>query len=248
MWVLGFIINLFCLFSLQSGLDSKTKAELAPYLLPDDHPAKPILDSIFSESRVLFNLKTLVDAGFLKSKPRDFSHLIVTKHPALPGYVFKLYLDSQRFHSMNPEYHFWKLRINGANLVRQEIAARGLSSQMKVPNKWIYLLPDEPEPDPDYYPKYTIIIEDDMDLVSNDENYAIWKSNAITPEFLTTLYHFLKDLGMQDCAKPDNIPFSHDGRIAFIDTQSYGLKKVWFKKLTKFLSDENREVWKALIE
>ena len=248
MWALGFIISLFCLSSLNSALDSKTKAELVPYLLPEDHPAKPVLDALFSESRALFNLKTLVDAGFIKSKPRDFSHLIVTKHPALPGYVFKIYLDSQRFHSMSPEYHFWKLRIKGANLVRQEIASRGLSAQMKVPYKWIYILPDDPEPSSDYYPKYSLLIEEDMDLVSNDDNYDHWKSDLITSDFLTTVYHFLKDLGLQDCAKPDNIPFSHDGRIAFIDTQSYGFKKVRFKKLTKYLSDENKQVWKSLIE
>lgn len=248
MWALGFIINLFCFIAIHGALDSKTRAELTPYLLPDNHPAKPVLDTLFSDSRVILNLNTLKQAGFTKSKPREFTHLVVTTHPALPGYIFKLYLDSQRFHSGLPEYHFWKLRIDGANLIRQAIIDRSLSVLMKVPQKWIYLLPDDPAPSNDYYPKYTILIEEDMDLVSSSDNYDHWKSSLITPDFLATLYHFLKDLGLEDCAKPDNIPFSHDGSIAFIDTQTYGVKKVCFNKLTKYLSEENQEVWKALMD
>lgn len=245
MWVPGFIISIaLCVSSLSADL----REDLASYLLPNDHPAKPTLDAIFSSSRVLKNLESLVEAGFVKSRHRKFSHLIVTRHPDLPGYIFKIYLDSQRFHSMKPEYELWKLRIQGANLIRQEIINRGLTSEMKVPQKWIYILPDEPAPNHDYYPKYTILFEEDMDLIPSEENYALWESDQITPEFLTTVYHLLKDLGLQDCAKPDNIPFSQDGKIAFIDTQSYGFKSVRFKKLTKYLSESNQQFWKELIK
>lgn len=244
MWVRGFIISLCVCLTLTGNL----RDDLQPYLLPDNHPAKPILDTLFSSTRVLKNLKSLEQAGFRKSKPRKFTHLIVTSHPALPGYIFKIYLDSQRFHSGEAEYEQWKLRINGANLIRQEILNRGFSSTMKVPQKWIYLLPDLPQPNGDYYPKYTVLFEEDMDLISSDENKKHWGSHQISAEFLTDVFHLLKDLGLEDCAKPDNIPFSHDGRIAFIDTQSYGKKRVLFKKMTKYLSEENQAIWKALIK
>ncbi len=244
MWGLGFIISLACV---TATLNGTLKEELQPYLLPDDHPSKPALDALFSSSRVLKNLDSLVKAGFRESHPRKFSHLIVTTHPSFPGYVFKIYLDSQRFHSMKPEYELWKLRIQGANWIRQEIVNRNLSSQMKVPQKWIYLLPEDPEPNGSYYPKYTVLFEEDMNLVSSEENYNLWASDQITPEFLSSVYHLLDDLGLIDCAKPDNIPFSQDGRIAFIDTQSYGFKHVRFKKLTKYLSERNQEIWKSLI-
>jgi hypothetical protein len=242
MWVVGSIINLL-LFVSAIALDSGYDA----YILPDSHPVKATLDAIFSESRVIFSQETLRKAGFDKVKPQEFTHLIVTKHPAIPGYVFKIYLDTQRFHSDIPEYDVWKARIQGANLIREQIAARNLSHLMKVPQKWIYVLPHHPKAPKDYYPKATLLIEDDMDILSRDDNFATWESDVVTEELLTALYHLLADLGLKDCAKPDNIPFSHDGRIAFVDTQTFGVKKVLFKKLTHYLSEPNKIIWKNLI-
>ena len=90
-------------------------------LLPVTHPIKPTLDFIFSQSRVILNLDTLEQAGFDYSKPRRFTDLIVATHPALPGYIFKLYLDAQRFHKDKPENYFWMLRVQGSGLVNNRL-------------------------------------------------------------------------------------------------------------------------------
>ena len=61
-------------------------------------------------------------------------------------------------------------------------------------------------------------------------------------------FNILETVGLHDCAKPHNAPFSKDGRIAFIDTQSYHEWSVNFKALTPYLSPANKAYWKMLIK
>jgi len=227
---------------------AQPSAQVAPYLLPQDHPIKPLLDVLFSSSRATFNLETLEKAGFSKTSPRKFTKLIVTRHPAIPGYVFKLYLDAQRFHKDLAEHHFWILRVQGSELVRSIIAAHGLESSFKVPYKWIYPLPKHPKPSKNYYPKHYILVEEDMYLLKDSDNKALWASSYVSQPLLQALYLILKQAGLYDCAKPDNIPFSVDGRIAFIDTQTHSHTNVDYNKLTPYLSPANQAYWKSLDE
>lgn len=220
---------------------------LKPYILRPDHPIKPRLDALFSQMRVTFNLKTLIKAGFAKTYPRKFTNLIVTKHPDIPGYVFKIYLDAQRYYKKRPEYDFWVLRIQGAQKIREAIESYGLQSLFKVPHKWIYILPRQHLPK-GYPNKYCILVEEDMSILSREENKKAWASDRVTPELLNYLWILLKGLGLSDCAKPDNIPFSTDGCIAFIDTETFGDKKVKYKKLIPHLSASNQKHWKLLTE
>lgn len=224
------------------------RKDVAPYLIPPNHPVKPLLDAIFGHSRATLNLDTLTDAGFLPTKPRAFTSIIVTKHPAVPGFVFKLYLDAQRYHKNQPEHYFWMLRIQGVQKIEEIIAAYGLSNEFKCPKKWIYPLPKYPKPPSGYIQKYYILVEEDMELLPCQDNKSLWASDAITTELLDNLFLILKEAGLSDSAKPDNIPFSIDGRIAFIDTQLFGKKHVRYKKLLPFLSEANREYWKAITE
>ena len=56
--------------------------------MEENHPLKEVLDNLFSKERVIFNLKTLENAGFDPTKPRKFTKLLVTRHSAIPGYVY----------------------------------------------------------------------------------------------------------------------------------------------------------------
>lgn len=215
-------------------------------VMADDHPIKSQLDALFSSSRVTLNLKTLREAGFDRAKPRKFTKLIVTKHPSFPGYVFKLYLDAQRPHKNTAEDQFWKMRVEGANQIRAYIEDYQLESLFKVPQKWIYRLPKHPRPPEGYYLRKTILVEEDMDLLSNKENEETWKSDLITYSLLDALYLILRDIGLKDCCRPENIPFSSDGRIAFIDTQTHGSKTVNFSQLNPYLSPKNKRYWKMV--
>lgn len=226
---------------------SATDSIPANFLLPVEHPIKPVLDHIFSSSRALLSLESLEKAGFSFSKPRKFTNLIVARHPAIHGYIFKLYLDAQRYHKDKGEHFFWILRVQGSLLVRQQIIANNLQDFLKVPQKWIYALPKNPKPHKGYMRKNYILVEEDMDLISNEENKALWKSGYVSKELLDAVFLVLREVGLSDCAKPDNIPFSKDGRVAFIDTQTFG-GSVPFNNLTSVLSEENQSYWKLIIQ
>lgn len=250
--VSGWFIKFFCLAGLVAGslFASKPTAEelrtYAPFLLPADHPIKPTLDAIFSEARATLNLETLQEAGFAKSYPRKFTKLVVTKHPAMPGYIFKLFLDAQRYPKNVPEYQSMFRRIQGASLLRRLIAEHGLEDHFKVPQKWLYRLPKTHMPAQGYETKYYILVEEDMQILSDKENKAYWASEAVPYEYLDEVYFLVEEGGFADCLKPDNIPFSQDGRIAFIDTETFGAKKINRRRLERYLSKSRQEYWKAL--
>ncbi len=242
-----FIFFLLIFISHQTNIVSKEHIP-SEYFLPSTHPIKPQLDHLFSSTRVTFSLDSLFESGFQETKPRKFTHLIVTSHPLFPGYIFKLYLDTQKNHKDKPEEFFWCLRVQGARLVQLAIDHQNLDHLFKVPKKWIYQLPSTPEPPLGYYQKNYILIEQNMDLFDKADNYSIWKSSYVTHDLLNHFYDVLKQVGLSDCAKPDNAPFSKDGRIAFIDTQTHGETKIRFDKLNDFLSKENRSYWKTLTQ
>lgn len=221
------------------SLEAKTD-----YFLPKSHPVHKKLDRLFANERPLLSLKSLQKAGFVKARPRKFTHLIVTRHPDIPGYIFKLYLDAQRFPKGKEECFFWKQRIDGAEKLRRLIAKKGWKNIFKVPHKWIYATPKK-HLDPDYPIKYTLLVEEDMDLVPDGENKKLWRRLSSRKK-LRALYSLLQTIGLRDCAKPDNIPFSRDGKIAFIDTQTHGEEKVAYKKLFPFLSPTLKAYWKTL--
>ncbi len=237
----------FFIFLLLISMPISSKNHIPPdYFLPKTHPIKSQLDHLFSSTRATFSLDSLKESGFEETKPRKFTHLVVTSHSLFPGYIFKLYLDTQKNHKDKPEEFFWCLRIEGARLVQQAIEHQSLQHLFKVPKKWIYQLPDSPEPPLGYYKKYYILVEQDMDLFSKSDNYSIWKSSYVTHNLLNHFYDVLVQVGLSDCAKPDNAPFSKDGRIAFIDTQTHGEREIRFDKLNDFLSKANRSYWKTL--
>jgi len=247
-----FILFICIFFSHTSVYSSKAsykdaQESVGAYLLPENHAIRPLLDQIFSPG-ACFSFDALKAAGFSYSLPREHTRLILASHSRLPGYIFKLYLDIQPYLSQQPEYYFWILRIQGAERIRAAIERDRLGHLFKVPRKWIYLLPQSEHREEGYYPKYTIVVEEDMELVSEEENKQLWKSSAVTRELLQALYGLIEEIGLCDCLKPDNIPFSLDGRVAFIDTQSFGKKKIRFQKLRSHLSEENKRIWNEIIE
>ena len=249
MQALGFYfskVSIFFLILLFHHFDLEAKENPpSSYYLSDTHPIKPTLDALFSTSRVLLNEKSMKKAGFIISKPRPFTNLIIASHPAMPGYIFKLYLDAQRLHKHKPELHFWMMRIQGALAVRDTIETFQLQDLVKVPQKWLYQLPIKPKGKKGYIRRQYILVEEDMDLVSSEDNERLWRSEYVTPDLLNAIYIILSKAGLRDCTKPDNLPFSWDGRVSFIDTQSHG-GKVPFKRLESWLSPLNQLYWSKL--
>lgn len=222
--------------------------QLHPFIMPDDHPIKQKLDKIFSASRALCDLQSMIAAGFEPALPQHHTQIIVTKHPELKGYIVKAYLDIQEYHSGKPEYYFWKKRITGAQLIKKSIKNHKFEHLLKVPKKWIYLLPDEPSPPPNYLRKMFILVEEDMNIYDDRTNEALWGSSLVTNELLDALYTIITELGLRDCAKPANCPISRDCRVAFVDTQSYHAKTVNYYKLTPYLSPPMQQYWIELVK
>lgn len=217
------------------------------YLLPNDHPIKKRLDKIFSSSRALRDMKSMKKAGFESADPQHHTQIIVTKHPAIKGYIIKTYLDEQPYHSYQPEYYFWVKRIIGARILEKSIRKHKFQHLLKVPKKWLYLLPEEPSPPSDYLRKNFILVEEDMDIYNDRKNEMMWGSPAVTKELLEALYIIITEGGFFDCSKPANCPFSKDGKVAFVDTQTYNKKNIRFHKLTPFLSPQMSLYWRHLI-
>lgn len=219
---------------------------VSPYLLTDDHPIKQKLDEIFKRSRAILSVETMKEAGFMDVRVRKWTHIVVTQHPELPGYIIKTFLDSQRHFKGMKEHERWIMRINGAKAIQAIIDAQQWNNDFKVPNKWIYMLPTHPAPRNEYSRKNFILVEDDMQICSEEENKKRWKSDGVNKEKLNQLYIILETLGLDDCAVTHNIPFGKDGKIAFIDTESWGVWPVGYDKLTNDLPEELQEFWKKL--
>jgi hypothetical protein len=225
-------------------ISKKVWHKVEPYLLPDDHHTKPILDKIF-QTRALLNKRTMRHAGFIKPEVRRWTHIVVTSHSDLPGYLIKANLDVQRYQHNRPEHKCWSIRVRGARAIQKILDEHNWNHLFKVPKKWIYALPKDPKPPEEFLRKNFILIEENMNLVDKNKNKKSWKKQ-ITKEHLDALYYILTKTGLSDGIKTHNIPFSEDGRISFIDTDSYKKGKVDYSVLTKHLSPEMQKYWKKL--
>lgn len=220
------------------------------YLIPDDHPAKHILDEVTKTDgiSVFHDSMSMIRAGFDKAAPQPTTGIIVTRHRRLPGYVIKAYLDTQKYYGGRPEDYYWVKRVEGANLIRESIKKHNFGHLLKVPRKWIYKLPKARVLPLSAHckPKKYILVEDDMDILSDDESTARWSSPYATKELLFALHTVITEHRFRDCAKPANCPFSKDGRVALVDTQSFHKKKIGYKKLTRYLTPRMQSYWTSL--
>lgn len=228
-------------------LSNEIWEQVQDYLISDDHPMKEKLDRIFSNSRVLADQGSFLAAGFTSANLQHCTQIIVSTHPELPGYIVKAYLDSFSDPKNRPEQYFLMKRVMGARLTHQCIKAHNYEHLFKVPEKWIYLLPDPPSYLRDRSCRMFILIEQDMDIFTDKENEKLWGSKVVTKELLDALFIVTTEVGLGDSTKPSNCPFSKDGKVAFIDTQMFGVPKMKYNKLTSYLSPSKKAYWKKLI-
>lgn len=214
-------------------------------LMPRDHPIRPILDALFSDARVTATTKSLRKAGFriLKSQPRSF--ILVVKHPSLPGYLIKLHLDSEvRQKRGHPGWYWFAKRVYGAKQIARCIDKKEIR-HFKVPGKWLYPLPVYPLHRPGSDRKNVVLVVEDMKLLSREDNYNAWKT-LITRKHLDELYTILKKCGGSSL-RPSNIPFSRDGKIAFIDTEYPGATPR-YSDIRPYLSRPMQAYWDKLTQ
>ena len=228
-------------------LNTHMRAAIAPHLLPLDHPMKPVLDSIFSQSRVLENERSLIDGGFeVIAGPTLLSFVIVARHFAIPGYVFKLYLDSEsRCRKQIPHWRWLAMRCIGAKGIKKLIKKNKIK-YFSVPDKWLYLLPIHPFSSV-INPQPVILMETDMEPECYEVTAHMWKT-AITPKHLDELYSILKEGhgGHGLISLVANVPYTKRGKFAFTDTED-PQADLDLKYVKRFFSKDMQCYWDKLI-
>jgi len=213
---------------------------LAAYLLPEDHPMKPKLDRIFDKAGVIKSRSALKDNGFIVNTRRHPNNVLVAWHKRLKGHLLKIYTDDQ---PQMVDWQNWVKRINGIEIVRAAIERNGYGSLLKAPKKWMYRLPHIENPEDKQY----ILVVEDMVVFSDDSNRKCWKNPGwVTNEHLQALFTVIKEEGLIDSLYIDNVPFSVDLRIAFVDTEHTNVWPVKFNNLSPYLSGKSRKFWESL--
>jgi hypothetical protein len=131
--------------------------------------------------------------------------------------------------------------------MRREIAHLGQQKKFKVPQKWVYAVPYRQTVGRVRQRQDFILVVEKMPLVSDAKNAFLWREKC-TKRQLSTLFTLVTKLGMSDSAKAANAAFCHNGSIAFIDTESFGLWPVEYHKLSLGLSLRLKNLWHRLID
>lgn len=254
--MLKFLLCFLLLFGLDAGhvyndfdvnpyVTKKERSAVTPYLLPYEHPVREKLDLIFYRSRATKDINSLVEAGFIVLKQKDRSFIVVATHPDIPGYLFKLHLDSElRLKRGKPGWYWFSKRVEGARDIARVISKKKLNL-VRVPQKWLYPLPVHPDAPASeaYTRKNIILVAEYVPLLSKQQNLDAFKTQ-ITRKHLDQIYTVLRKCGGSSI-RPDNIPFDTQGRASFIDTEYPGATTRW-GDLNRFLNDDMEAYWKKI--
>jgi len=225
-------------------VQEKLVHDATPYLLPQNHPLKPILDSIFPTRDIIRNEKALSSTGFIILRAQKQSGVLLIKHPLLEGYIIKLYLDSQQHHRKSYSQQDWLVqRCRGAAQLRKIIATRHFD-HFTVPDKWLYELP----PKAGALGSHTYaVVATYMHLVNKKDTHKAWKEKA-TKKDLRELFFLMKHGGASG-ALVLNTPYTVESKFTFIDTEypDRFFKKKKLAKVAHYFSHENQRYWFFLL-
>jgi hypothetical protein len=213
------------------------------HILPAHHPGRRALDAIFLSRRATKDEESFQASGFTTLFQKSRSFIRVARHPSLPGYLLKVYLDSEQRQKRNRAGWEWLVRrCEGAEKIRKIIKQNKIK-YFQVPGKWLYPLPAQPNSTALDQP--FVLLVHDMDLVSKEENESAWQS-LITREHLDELYLIITKAGGSSY-RPDNIWLTKRGKFAFIDTE-YPTQNFDYDSISSSLSPEMRNYWVNLTQ
>lgn len=219
---------------------------IRPFLLPADHPMRANMDAIFLPTRAVQDKDSFLIAGFeiLFLQPRSF--IAVGRHSLLPGYLIKANFDTTLdLKDDVPAWQWFVQRCVGVGQV-EKIIQRYRIKHCVTPKKYIYPLPPEPSPpDSEFYSRKSIVLlVDDMQLVDEETNRKYWKT-LITKSHLNELYMIMSRANGRSY-RADNIPFTKDKKIAFIDTE-YPTAEPNYRQIRRYLSKKMRNYWDQIV-
>ena len=214
---------------------------LTPYLLPQEHRLKPILNRLFADSGVLKDQTLLNDAGFTTLCFRDRNNFCVASHPEIKGYLLKFYINRDEIQDRKSITKKLLQRCISADHVRQLINKYKLQ-YFRVPKKWLYELPSTLLEESN---KAYILVVQDMKIVNEKMTRQFWKNKA-KADHLREL-HILLSHGLPSCAICKNIPYTKKRKFACIDTE-YEKRALELQKVTNRLPHNKRMLWQTLIK
>jgi hypothetical protein len=217
---------------------------MSSHLLPSDHLARILLQKLFRRSDVIVNEAAFLEAGFKIRSENPRSLMRVATHPALRGYVFKVFFveDLGREREKPCGWKNFTVRCNQAKRIRRVIHERSFR-HFRVPHKWLFHTPCHPSCGPDDQP--ALLVAEFRDLVSRDDNERAWR-HSVTEGHLHELYAILKGAGGVS-SRPDNIAQTRQGWFAFIDTE-YPPELHDYESIAPYLSRQMQQYWSSLIQ
>ena len=191
-----------------------------------ENPIVSQLRGLFTDRKMFDSMNAFEKAGF-----RLIAHaphkIMSGAHKEARGFLFKKYNNDKPGKKQIKNY---MRRIEGARLLRTFIVDRGFQ-HVVAPHKWLYELPES-------FPERYLIVADKLDLIADDATRR--KYDRIREEQLgelaTVLYYFR---GLNSWTK--NLPFTEDGKIAFIDTERWHRDKDYLRLIGDHLPSDRRK-------
>lgn len=176
--------------------------------------AKLFVDPKMFDSRDKFRA-----AGFKVFERSNDDKIMVASHEDAKGYLFKKYSAST---SMEAQLENHEKRVKGARKVQELIEADHLE-HVVVPQKYLHELPREFSRKG---PSHVLIVER-LSLMSTDDSKKQYRriSEDVLRDLCTVFFSFP---GLDSVV--DNVPFTKDGKIAFIDTEHWERRRSKWKE------------------
>jgi hypothetical protein len=198
------------------------------------------LEALFRDPSMFDSRDAWRRAGFTIVAPGKPTECMVASHPSAPGVLFKKYAnDNLSTKKQNKNY---ATRIEGATKLASFITKERLA-HVVVPNKQVRDLPRR------FGKDARIMIVDWLDIYGPDESMARYRDMA-EPVLRELLRVIVKFKGLDSNAK--NIPFTKDGKIAFVDLEHWDHreddKDVRLKSIENYLSNDKLKLARKILD
>lgn len=213
-------------------------------------PATLDLEKLFPSSGMFDSADDWKAAGF-KIVRAHVTRLLVAGHKSVPDILFKKYPKTTE-KSSKEQLENYERRIEGIRRIKAIIDTHRLQ-HIIAPQKWLIQLPSRFS---SHGKLSYILAAEKCDLLDRDRSEAEYRSidENVLRELVTVLFNFG---GYDSSAK--NVPFTRDGKLAFIDTDRWKEPKLeklkerkYMKYLPKHLTSKRlkfaENVWDSLLD
>jgi hypothetical protein len=209
-----------------------------------------LLKKLFVDPDMFASRDSFRDAGFDVVKRESDNKIMVGSHASAPGFLFKKYCDDI---SLDEQLKNYERRLEGVRELRALIKEHHLR-RIVVPQKWLHEFPREFSRKKD---KSYVLIVERLNVYDREESEREYQriDEETLKELCVVLFKFR---GLDSNAS--NVPFTHGGQIAFIDTEHWYRRrsrkrrksKPYLKWIHEHLSSKRwkfaKEIFEALDE